>query len=111
MLTLFVLALLQDFDGSWKVPDEQTLNPAKCKAGDVKEGLRLAFTAEAGVREFGQTDEKRLEKALQWHQKACEIGKRKPCANAERVQKKLEQARAQKTEPERSAFWCAEALD
>jgi hypothetical protein len=98
----------EDFDGKWKVPDAQTLNAGKCKGGDQKECLRLAWTAEAGVRSAGDTDVKRLESARDWHDKACAIAKQKPCANAERVTKKLEAAKALKSDGE---FWCVDALD
>jgi hypothetical protein len=111
LLLVAAPALADDFDGSWKVPDDQTLAPAKCKSGDAVECLHLAFTAEAGIRKPGQTHEERLADAVAWHRRACEIAKKKPCANAERVQKQLDAAKALKSDAERARFWCADALD
>jgi hypothetical protein len=101
----------EDFEGKWKVPDAQTQQPAKCKAGDSKECLRLAWSAEAGIRGAGDTDVKRLDHAREWHAKACAIAKQKPCANADRVQQKLAAVKALKTDAERAQFWCGDALE
>ena len=104
------LALAEDFEGTWKVPDAQTQAPAKCTKGDHKECLRLAWTAEAGIRSPGDSDVARLEKARDWHTKACTIAKQKPCANAVRVQAKLDAVKALKTDAERAQYWCGDAL-
>jgi len=93
------------------VPDNQAIVPAKCKHGDQKECLRLAWTAEAGIRDGGDTDAKRLEKARDWHDRACAVAKQKPCANAVRVQARLDAAKALKTDADRAQFWCGDALD
>jgi hypothetical protein len=106
-----VLAAAEDFDGTWKVPDAQTTNPAACKKGDQKECLRLAWTTEAGIRTAGTDDLARLEKARDFHAKACGIAKLTPCANADRVQKKLDAAKALKTDAERGQFWCGDAIE
>lgn len=105
------LAHAEDFEGTWKVPDAQTQAPAQCKGGDLKECLRLAWTAEAGSRSPGDTEVKRLESARDWHTRACTIAKQKPCANADRVQAKLAAVQAMKTDGERTQFWCIDALD
>lgn len=104
-------ALAEDFEGTWKVPDASTQAPAKCKKGDQKECLRLAWTAEAGIRSAGDTDTKRLEKARDWHDKACTIAKQTPCANAVRVKAKLDAVKGLKTDPDRAQFWCGDALE
>ena len=107
VMALVATAHAQDFDGTWKVPDAQTLP----KCSDQKTCLRLAWTAEAGIRTPGDDNAKRLGKALDYHTKACTFGKQKPCANAERVQKKLDAAKALKSDAEKTAFWCADALE
>ncbi|MDB4959205.1 MAG: hypothetical protein JWO36_6774 [Myxococcales bacterium] len=99
-----------NFEGTWKVPDAQALKPAACGT-DVKECLRLAWTAEAGIRSPGEDNTKRLTSAVKWHNKACAIAKQKPCANADRVQKSLDAAKALKTDAERNSFWCVDALE
>jgi hypothetical protein len=111
VLLLPTAALAEDFEGTWKVPDSSTHAPAKCTKGDQKECLRLAWTAEAGIRSPGDTEVKRLETARDWHDKACTIAKQKPCANAVRVQAKLDAVKALKTDPERAQFWCGDALE
>lgn len=104
-------AFAENFDGTWKVPEAQMQNPGACKKGDQKECLRLAWTAEAGIRGAGEDDAKRLTKAKEWHAKACAIAKQSPCANADRVQKKLDAAAALKTDAERATSWCGDALE
>jgi hypothetical protein len=105
------LAFAEDFDGTWKVPDSQKTNPGSCKKGDQKECLRLAWTTEAGIRPPGVDGVKRLEMARDYHAKACEVAKKTPCANAERVQKKIDAAKALKTDAERGQFWCGDAIE
>jgi hypothetical protein len=105
------VALAEDFDGAWKVPDVQKTNPGACKKGDQKECLRLAWTTEGGIRTPGDDDIKRLEKARDYHAKACDVAKKTPCANAERVQKKIDAAKALKTDADRAQFWCGDAIE
>jgi hypothetical protein len=105
------LAFAEDFDGTWKVPDTQTTNPGACKKGDQKECLRLAWTTEGGIRPPGVDGIKRLEMARDYHAKACEIAKKTPCANADRVQKKIDAAKALKTDAEKAQFWCGDAIE
>jgi hypothetical protein len=109
LVLLCGVAAADDFD-SWKIPDALTLSPARC-GSEVTECLHLAWTAEAGILGAGQTDAQRLEAAAKYFQKACDLAKKKPCANADRVTAKLAKVNALTTDADRARFWCGDALD
>ncbi len=104
------VAHAQGFDGTWKVPDSQTFAPRKCEAGDVKECLKLAWSAEAGIRVAGGDDLARLRHALKYHELACKHAGRATCSNSRRVGAKIAAFRKLKKPGERIAFWCGDAL-
>jgi hypothetical protein len=109
LVLLCGVASADDFD-SWKIPDALTLSPSRC-GSEVTECLHLAWTAEAGILGAGQTDAQRLESAVTYFQKACDLAKKKPCANADRVTAKLAKVNALTTDADRLRFWCGDALD
>lgn len=111
LIALSARAFADDFDGTWKVPDDQKLDPARCKKGDATECLHLAFTAEAGVRDVGQNDVERLAAAVAWHKLACTAANKPTCDNADRVAAQIAAAKALKTNDEKKRFWCGTTLD
>src|SRR5690242_13831928 len=102
------LALADDFD-RWKVPDPKP--PFVTCDRDSLACLHLAWTIEAGVPITGDTGPQRLEAALRYHRKACDLAHRKTCPNADRMQAKLDRFTALKTDGDRLRFWCEDALD